>query len=88
MNGVNPVAFSSLPTTMPLYEPLEPEFSYDLDRARELLAEAGYADGVDLTMATTTLVPNQLQIDQAIDMQGPGDLASLYEGAGDSWEVK
>lgn len=66
MNGVNPVAFSSLPTTMPLYEPLEPEFAYDLERARALLDEAGHADGIDLTMATTTLVPNQLQIDQAI----------------------
>jgi peptide/nickel transport system substrate-binding protein len=66
MQGVNPVAFSSLPTTMPLYQPLEPEFAYDPERAKELLAEAGFADGVALTMATTTLVPNQLQIDQAI----------------------
>jgi peptide/nickel transport system substrate-binding protein len=66
MGGVNPVGFSSLPTNVPFYEPLRPDFAYDPDKATALVKEAGFPNGVDVTMATTTLVPNQLEIDQAI----------------------
>ena len=34
-----------------------PARTRDLDRARALLAEAGHADGIDLTLATTTAYP-------------------------------
>jgi peptide/nickel transport system substrate-binding protein len=66
MGGVNPVGQSSLPTNIPFYQPLQPDFAYDPDKASSLVKEAGFASGVDVTMATTTLVPKQLEIDQAI----------------------
>ena len=65
MRGANPVGQSSVPTNAPFYEPLEPDYAYDPDRARALIEEAG-ASGTELTMATSTLVPNQLEIDQAM----------------------
>jgi len=63
--GLNPVGFSALPTSTPFYQPLEPKFGYDPEKAKALVAEVN-PDGVDITMATTTLVPNQIEIDQAI----------------------
>lgn len=66
MRGANTVGFSSLPTASSLYEPLEPKFEFDLDKARALLAESAYPDGVTLRMSTSTLVPNQIEIDQII----------------------
>lgn len=66
MRGANPVGFSSLPTSSSFYEPLEPKFEYDLEKARALLAESAYPDGVTLRMSTSTLVPNQIEIDQII----------------------
>lgn len=63
--GLNPVGYSALPTSAPSYEPLKPDFAYDPEKAKALVAEVA-PDGVDITMATTTLVPNQLEIDQAI----------------------
>jgi peptide/nickel transport system substrate-binding protein len=65
MRGVNPVAYSSLPSVAPFYEPLDNRFEPDLEKAKALVAEAA-PDGVTLSMATSTLVPNQLDIDQAI----------------------
>jgi peptide/nickel transport system substrate-binding protein len=66
MRGANPVGFSSLPTNAPYYTPLEPKFDYDLEKAKALLAESAYPDGVTLRMSTSTLVPNQIEIDQVI----------------------
>jgi peptide/nickel transport system substrate-binding protein len=66
MGGVNPVGQSSLPTNIPYYQPLQPDFAFDPDKASKLVKDAGFSGGVDVTMATTTLVPNQLEIDQAI----------------------
>jgi len=66
MNAMNPVGQSSLPTSDVFYTPLEPAFEYDPEKARALLAEAGHASGLTLTMATSTLVPNQIEIDQVI----------------------
>lgn len=65
MRGMNPVADSSIPTNAPYHEALDETFAYDPDRARALVEEAG-AVGTPITMATSTLVPNQLEIDQAI----------------------
>lgn len=66
MRGVNPVGFSCLPTSSPFYIPLEPKFEYDLEKAKALLAESAYPGGVTLRMSTSTLVPNQIEIDQVI----------------------
>ncbi|WP_310417635.1 ABC transporter substrate-binding protein [Mycoplana sp. BE70] len=66
MRGLNPVNYSALPTTSAFYEPLEPKFEHNPEKARELIAQSSYPDGVTLRMATTTLVPNQLEIDQII----------------------
>jgi peptide/nickel transport system substrate-binding protein len=65
MHGKNPVGFSSLPTDTPFYKPLEPKFAHDVDKATALVKEA-YPDGVTLRMSTSTLVPNQIEIDQVI----------------------
>lgn len=66
MRGTNPVGFSSLPTSSTFYTPLEPKFEYDLEKAKALLAESAYPNGVTLRMSTSTLVPNQIEIDQVI----------------------
>lgn len=66
MDGLNPVGYSSLPTNSRFYEAFDKRFEYDLDRARELVAESSYPDGVTLRMSTSTLVPNQIEIDQVI----------------------
>jgi peptide/nickel transport system substrate-binding protein len=65
MKGKNPIAYSSLPSDAPYYKPLEPKFAPDLDKAAALVKEA-YPDGVTLRMSTSTLVPNQIEIDQVI----------------------
>ena len=64
--GANPVGFSSLPTNAPGYVALEPKFEYDLEKAKALMQEFAYPDGVTLRMSTSTLVPNQIEIDQVI----------------------
>ncbi|MDR3473712.1 MAG: ABC transporter substrate-binding protein [Devosia sp.] len=66
MKGANPVGFSSLPTDATYYKPLEPKFEYDLEKAKALVKESGYPDGATLRMSTSTLVPNQIEIDQVI----------------------
>ena len=73
MRGVNAVPLNALPTTLESYEPADETFEHNPDRARTLLAEAGFEDGLTLTLATSTLVPNQLVIDQAI-VQYLGDV--------------
>ena len=65
MHGKNPVGYSSLPTDAPFYTPLEPKFERDLEKAAALVKEA-YPGGVTLRMSTSTLVPNQIEIDQVI----------------------
>ena len=65
MHGKNPVGYSSLPTDAPFYTPLEPKFEPDLEKATALVKEA-YPSGVTLRMSTSTLVPNQIEIDQVI----------------------
>ena len=65
MHGKNPVGFSSLPTDVPFYKSLEPKFEHNLEKAAALVKEA-YPDGVTLRMSTSTLVPNQIEIDQVI----------------------
>ncbi len=65
MKGLNKVANSSLPTNVAFYEEQEQRFEYDPEKARAIVSEE-YPDGVTLRMSTSTLVPNQIQIDQII----------------------
>ncbi|MCC6790768.1 MAG: ABC transporter substrate-binding protein [Thermomicrobiales bacterium] len=64
--GVGKVPYSAIATNAPGYQEQPERFDYNPDKARELLAAAGFEDSLELTMATTTLVPHQKEIDQAI----------------------
>lgn len=66
MGGINPIGFSALPTSTPYYQAAGNKFAYDPEKARTLLSEAGYDNNLTLTMSTSTLVPNQAEIDQSI----------------------
>ena len=66
MRGANAVGFNSIPTNMPGYAESANKYAFDPGKARALLKEAGYDNNLTLTMATSTLVPKQLEIDQAI----------------------
>jgi peptide/nickel transport system substrate-binding protein len=66
MRSQNAVGFNSVPTMIPGYKDAANKFSFDPEKARELLASAGYNDDLTLTMSTSSLVPKQREIDQAI----------------------
>ena len=58
----------------PLYDPdLEGYYTFDLDRARSLLEEAGYADGFEFTVLTATTNPDGARLLQVYQ----ADLAQL-----------
>lgn len=61
-----------LPPPMPGYDPDCNPYPYDQDHARELLEEAGFADGFETTLYTTTDEPNPA-VAQAIQQ----DLAAI-----------
>lgn len=67
--GVGKVSQTPFPESSIAYSPDHVNwFPYDLDRARELLAEAGYADGFETTTITISAFPelsNMAQIVQA-----------------------
>lgn len=48
-DGYATIADSVFPSTISYYEPQE-VYTYDLEKAKELMAEAGYEDGFDLTI--------------------------------------
>lgn len=50
LNGRGTVARGVLPPTMPGYDPSLPGYPYDPERARALLAEAGYPDGFSVDL--------------------------------------
>ena len=58
----------------PLYDPdLEGYYTFDLDKARSLLEEAGYADGFEFTVLTATTNPDGARLLQVLQ----ADLAQL-----------
>lgn len=57
--GYGEVTEQIFPEYSPSYDPeLDEYYDYDLDKARALLAEAGYADGLTLTMPRPTNLPS------------------------------
>ncbi|MHB1064534.1 MAG: ABC transporter substrate-binding protein [Georgenia sp.] len=54
-NGFGTLVGAAVPPTDPYYEDLNGVYPYDPGRARELLAEAGHADGLDITFSVPTL---------------------------------
>ncbi len=73
LQGVGKVPYSAIATNAPGYQEQPERFDYNPDKARELLKSAGFDNNLELTMATTTLVPHQKEIDQAI-VQFLGDV--------------
>jgi peptide/nickel transport system substrate-binding protein len=75
------------PPETPYYDESLEELSYDLDRARDLLAEAGYADGFSVTLHSFgALVPvaealqqmwTELGLDVTVELVEPGTLAAV-----------
>ena len=86
--GVGKVPFDSIATNAFGYKEQDEKFAFDTDRAKKLLATAGFDDKNPLTLklATTTLVPHQKEIDQAIvqflgDVGVKVDVTTLEVGA-------
>jgi peptide/nickel transport system substrate-binding protein len=50
--GIGAVGRTVIPPTIPYYDDTAPEHVYDPERAKELLAEAGYADGLKLVLVS------------------------------------
>lgn len=73
LQGVGKVPYSGIATNAPGYQEQPEKFDYNPDKAKELLAAAGFDGTLELSMATTTLVPHQKEIDQAI-VQFLGDV--------------
>lgn len=97
-NGQAEVATGWFPKNSIAYAPdLADEYSYDPDRAKKLLAEAGYADGLSFSAeigGTFTsyvrmgeLIQSQLKqvgIDMDLKLIDPGQMLSRLYGTGDS----
>lgn len=86
LQGVGKVGYSSIATNSPGYQEQPQRYDFDTDQAKELLANAGVGEDFTLTMATTTLVPHQKEIDQAIaqfleDVGVNVDITTLEVGA-------
>lgn len=55
-----------MPTNMPFYKDASEKYSYNPNRAKALLKNLGLYNKLTLTMSTSSLVPKQAEIDQAI----------------------
>lgn len=67
--GAGELASGILAPGMMGYNAKLPKIEYDPDLARELLAEAGYADGFEMTITQTTDSPNTLSLNEIIQAQ-------------------
>ena len=73
LEGYGEILNSVLPPMMPGFDPNVQGYDYDLDKAKALLAEAGYADGVGLTLELATSGDERNRIAQLIQ----NDLAKI-----------
>ena len=64
--GMNNLAYNGMPTNMPFYRPAPERYPYAPKKAKKLIKRLGYFNKVTLTMSTSSLVPKQAEIDQAI----------------------
>lgn len=64
--GMNKLAYNGMPTNMPFYKPAKEKYEYNPKKAKELLKSLGFNNNLTLTMSTSSLVPKQAEIDQAI----------------------
>ncbi len=64
--GMNPLAYNGMPSNMPFYKPSVEKYDYNPAKAKSLIKKLGYFNKVTLTMSTSSLVPKQAEIDQAI----------------------
>ena len=64
-NGKNLLANSPIPPGLAGYDPELQAYSYDPEMARQLLDEAGYGDGFDLTIWSTR-TPTTIAVNEAI----------------------
>jgi peptide/nickel transport system substrate-binding protein len=68
MQGKAPVAEGATPKALWWYDPELRSYDYDPAKAKALLAEAGYPNGIDLTLAAPTVALLQ-QLDQLVQEQ-------------------
>ena len=66
LEGYGEILNSVFPPMMPSFDPTLEGYDYDLDKAKALLAEAGYADGVGLTLELATSGDERNRIAQLI----------------------
>ncbi|MDN4490438.1 ABC transporter substrate-binding protein [Demequina sp. SYSU T00068] len=60
-SGYGTVTAQVFPSTSEAFDPaLDEYYTYDPEKALELMAEAGYADGLELSMMSTALLPDAL----------------------------
>lgn len=55
-----------MPPGLAGYNPDAPKIAYDLEKAKELLKEAGYADGFDMVITQVTDNPSSLRVNEAV----------------------
>lgn len=59
-------AASSLVRSNTYYQPLQPAFEYNPAKAKQLLADAGFGNGLSFTFASANFLPHQQEIDVAV----------------------
>jgi peptide/nickel transport system substrate-binding protein len=84
-NGYGTVTGQVFPTTSDAYDPaLDTEYAYDPEKAKQLLADAGYPDGFTLEMPTSTALGTTLPalIQQQLEAVG---IKVQYTDAGNNF---
>lgn len=64
--GMNKIPYNGMPTNMPFYRASSEKYTFNPQKAISRIKKLGYYNKVTLTMSTSSLVPKQAEIDQAI----------------------